>query len=261
MKHGKNCKWLFKTKGASVLVIALAALVMGGAVWASSQAPEVMSPETWKAVDQEAAKKRSAEVVPFVDTVVKECKLCRQQKLRDQGYGIKDIKEHYYLLDSPIIKEREDHFGPVRFMHGKHASSIKDCALCHHFRPTDPQALETTRCSACHQDSFNPDYPERLGLKAAYHQQCMECHEKSNQGPVECIGCHQKNVPDHGELVKLPENPEPSEVTNECLRCHDDAGEDMLVTSHWLWRGPSPYTMEHRKDVQHGKGTTAINNF
>jgi hypothetical protein len=35
----------------------------------------------------------------------------------------------------------------------------------------------------------------------------------------------------------------------------------MLTTAHWLWKGPSPYTTGHRKDIMHGKGTTALNNF
>ena len=215
----------------------------------------------WKAVDQEDANKRAKEIVPFVETVIKECRLCRQQKLRNQGYGVKDITNSYFLLDSPIINKQEDHYGPVRFMHSKHAARIKDCALCHHFRPTDPNALETTRCSACHQESFKPDYPERIGLKAAYHLQCMGCHREMDQGPMDCIGCHKKNVPDHNQLVNLTANPKPAQVTQECLRCHVKVGKDMLSTAHWLWRGPSPYTMDHRKDVQHGKGTTVLNNF
>ena len=65
----------------------------------------------------------------------------------------------------------------------------------------------------------------------------------------------------HKDLVKLPADPKPQEVTAECLRCHQDAGEDMLSTAHWLWRGPSPYTVEHRKSVMSGKGTTTLNNF
>ncbi len=146
-------------------------------------------------------------------------------------------------------------------MHAKHAASLKDCAICHHYRPTDTDAQETTRCSACHQESFRKDHPERLGLKAAYHLQCMECHRRMDQGPVDCIGCHRNNVPDHNKLVQLSGKPEPIEVTAECLRCHKEAGEDMLTTAHWLWRGPSLYTMDHRKEVRHGKATTAINNF
>jgi hypothetical protein len=218
-------------------------------------------PTEWKASDQEEAKERSKKIVPFVDTVVNECLLCRQQKLRDQGLGLKDIPNIYFLLDSPIIKNQEDHYEPVRFMHAKHAAVAKDCAECHHYRPTDPNALETTRCSACHQESFKQDHADRIGLKAAYHIQCMECHKNMNKGPVDCLGCHQKNVPDHNQLVKLTGNPKPHQVTQECLRCHSSAGEDMLTTAHWLWKGPSPNTMEHRKDNRHGKGTDVFNNY
>jgi len=230
---------------------------------AAAGAEEASAPATreWIAPDQAAAQERAKEVVPFVDTVVDECLLCRKQKLRDMGLGVKDITHNYFLLDSPIIKKREDHYGPVRFMHTKHASDIQDCAVCHHFRPTDPEAKETVRCSACHQESFRTDHPDRIGLKAAYHQQCVECHRTSAKGPVDCTGCHRKNVPDHTELVQLSKDPKPWEVTKECLRCHNAAGEDMLTSAHWLWKGHSPYTLDHRKEVQHGKATTAVNNF
>jgi hypothetical protein len=43
--------------------------------------------------------------------------------------------------------------------------------------------------------AFNADHPERLGLKAAYHQQCMDCHKQMNKGPIDCIGCHTKIFP------------------------------------------------------------------
>jgi hypothetical protein len=35
----------------------------------------------------------------------------------------------------------------------------------------------------------------------------------------------------------------------------------MLSSAHWLWKGHSPYTLDHRKEVEHGKATTAVNNF
>ena len=230
---------------------------------APSQEETAKAPEsvTWSAPDEVEAWNRAQEVVAFVGEVRDECKLCRQQRLRDEGLGVNDQAHSYLLLDSPIIKRTEDRYGPVRFMHSKHAAIIKDCALCHHFRPADESASETVRCSACHQEAFRQDHPERIGLKAAYHQQCMACHEEMAKGPVGCIGCHQKNAPDHKELVKLPANPEPSQVTSECLRCHQAAGRDMLSSAHWLWKGPSPYTLNHRKEVDHGKATTAVNNF
>lgn len=218
-------------------------------------------PLEWVAPDQVAARERSREIVPFVKDYVDECIICRQQKLLDLGLGLKDIDSRYALLESPLIGKEEDHYGPVRFMHAKHAAKAGDCSTCHHYRPTDPAALETTRCSACHQDSFNPAHPERIGLKAAYHMKCMDCHKEKNEGPLTCTGCHQKNVPDHTKLVRLPENPSPQQVTAECLRCHRKAGEDMLSSSHWLWKGPSPNTANHRRDIQHGKAKTVFNNY
>lgn len=215
----------------------------------------------WVAPDQEAAKKKAAEVVPFVEAVRDECRLCRQQRLRDQGLGVKDQAQSYFLLDSPIIRQTEDHYGPVRFMHAKHAVVVKDCALCHHYRPLDEAASETVRCSACHQQPFQKDHPERLGLKAAYHQQCMGCHQEMAKGPIDCAGCHRKNAPDHKEKIQLAAGARPSQVTAECLRCHQQAGEDMLKSAHWLWKGPSPYTLDHRKEVELGKATVATNNF
>jgi hypothetical protein len=221
----------------------------------------VCAADVWKAPDQERAKERAKEVVPFVKEYKDDCRISRRICLMDAGISLDDVTTVYFLLDSPIIREREDHYEPVRFAHKRHAALVNDCTKCHHYRPMDEDALETTRCSACHQDSFNPEYPERIGLKAAYHQQCMECHRQEAKGPVDCTGCHLKHVPDHKELVKLPDNPDPIQVTKACLECHDTQGEDMLKTAHWLWRGPSPYTTGHRKDILHGKGTTALNNF
>ena len=223
--------------------------------------PVLCMAEVWKAPDQEKARERAKEVVPFVKEYQDDGQIKRRLSLMDAGVSIKDVTDVYFLLDSPIIKKREDHYEPVRFAHKRHAALINDCTKCHHYRPKDKNALETTRCSACHQDSFNQDHPERLGLKAAYHQQCVECHKAEAKGPIDCKGCHQNNVPDHKELVKLPENAGPFQVTEECLRCHDAQGEDMLKTAHWLWKGPSPYTPGHRKDILHGKGTTALNNY
>jgi octaheme c-type cytochrome (tetrathionate reductase family) len=216
---------------------------------------------TWTAPDQEAAKERAKETVPFVSEYKDEGHTERKMRLLDQGLSLSDIHDVYFLLDSPIIKKREDHYSPVRFAHKRHAALIQDCTRCHHYRPKKDDALETTRCSACHQDAFNSEHPERIGLKAAYHQQCMECHKAEAKGPTTCTGCHLKNVPDHTKLVNLPDNADPFQVTAECLRCHETQGKDMIKTAHWLWKGPSPYTTGHSKEILHGKAATALNNY
>ncbi len=252
---------------AAVLLAGLSAGPSLGATGAASDVEKVRTdrnprPDGWVAEDQAKALELARKKVPYVSEVYREDLPLRQQRLRAQGLGLKDIKHSYFLLESPFVNTFEDKYGPVRFMHSKHAASLKgDCAACHHYRPADTKAEETVACRTCHQEAFRKQEKERVGLKAAYHMQCMGCHEDMKKGPVSCDGCHAKKPVNHTELVQLSGNPKPSEVTAECLRCHQQAGSDMLQTAHWLWRGPSPYTVEHRKSVMSGKGTTTLNNF
>lgn len=224
-------------------------------------------PAGWQPPDQVEAEKRASQPRPFVVDVIKEDPKLRQLRFKELGLGVKDIKHRYALLGNSFPGNYTDQYRPVRFMHSKHAASVdSNCALCHHASPKGADAVkdrlsETVACRACHQEAFDPKHPERLGLSAAYHQQCMGCHKKMNQGPVDCKGCHAPNVKDHKELVRLPDNPTPMQVTQECLRCHPKAGEDMLKTAHWLWKGPSPYTIKRQKKVMSGKATDTINNF
>ncbi len=234
-------------------------LLFAALLWGVPPVPGAAAP--WQAPEQAKAEKRAHEKVEFVEEYKEEVSILRSVRLHEQGLSVKDIEHSYTLLDSPIIKEREDHYGPVRFTHGQHAASIGDCSVCHHVRPEDSDMSETVRCSACHREAFHPEYPERIGLKAAYHLQCMGCHEQQNAGPVGCRDCHLNNVPDHEELIELPESPEPGQVTRECLRCHEEQGQEMLASAHWLWKGPSLYTAQHIKEIQRGKGTTALNNY
>ena len=217
-------------------------------------------PHPWEA-RQDIAVLRSSEVVPLVKEVLKETLSQRRARLGVKTLQLEDMEYNYFLLNNPIIKREQDLFGIVRFMHKKHATLLNDCIACHHFRPADPEGSEATRCSACHQASFNPELPGRIGLKAAHHRQCMGCHKKWDKGPVGCADCHEKNAPAHSQLVNLPEKPEPTEVTKDCLRCHDAQAEEMLNSTHWLWRGPSPFTLGDEKRIDLGKATKTINNF
>ncbi|MFO7832080.1 MAG: cytochrome c3 family protein [Desulfuromonadaceae bacterium] len=230
-------------------------------LWGTS----VCSAQGAEPTKQEQAQTRAAERVPQIKEVKHEDPLRRSQRLRHMGISVKDVRQTYFVLDSPIIKEREDHYTPVRFNHGQHAASVDDCTVCHHKRPVEDVSFspnpELVRCSACHQQSFDPEFPERLGLKAAYHQRCIGCHEEEDRGPQVCADCHLEQVPEHKELVELPENPDPLEVTAECLRCHAEEAEHFKHTAHWRWRGHSEYTAEHARAVEHGKGTTALNNY
>lgn len=239
-----------------LLVVALC--LLGTSAYASA-------PAGWSAPGQDNAQLRATETVPLVHQVQHEGAIRRSQRVRALGLSIKDVKNTYMVLDSPIIKEQEDHYAAVRFNHGQHAAMSGDCTVCHHLRPLDTMDekanKELVRCSACHQRAFNQELPDRLGLKAAYHQSCIPCHQQKNRGPITCRGCHLNNVPDHKKLIKLDGKPDALQVTAECLRCHEQAGEHVLSSVHWLWRGPSTYTIDHDREILHGKGTTALNNY
>lgn len=236
-----------------------------------SRADRNPRPDDWTPVDHAEAQERAQKPREFVAEVSLEDDKLRQQRFVQLGLGVKDIKYTYMVLDSPLVNTFEDLYGPVRFMHSKHATTLKgNCALCHHASPKGANAAgpnegdrlsETVACRSCHQEPFNPEHPDRIGLKAAYHQQCMDCHKTMHQGPLDCVGCHRKNVPDHSDLVRLPDDPTPMQVTAECLRCHEKAGQDMLTSAHWLWKGPSPFTVDRQKKIMSGKATDTMNNF
>ncbi|MDX2445914.1 MAG: Ni/Fe-hydrogenase cytochrome b subunit, partial [Desulfobacterales bacterium] len=205
------------------------------------------------------------------------------------------------ILDSPIINKYSDLYEPVRFMHSKHANVLGECTICHHRTPRDEsdtygeplsmvelrkRKMEPVACSSCHSDPFNVKDLGTPGLKGAYHQLCMDCHQESEQvphtrgpilysamvrgpmvrtldtrAPTDCLACHAKKVPNHNQLVKLEGKVDALAVTQNCLSCHEKEGKAILKTVHWNWHGPSPYTVGHEKRVDLGKNHATINNF
>jgi octaheme c-type cytochrome (tetrathionate reductase family) len=205
------------------------------------------------------------------------------------------------VMNSPIVNRYSDLYEPVRFMHSKHANVLGDCTICHHRNPREegdtygePVSMvklreaeaEPAACSACHDRPFNPKNLHTPGLKGAYHQLCMDCHEQSEQvphirgpilysamvrgpvartldtrAPTDCLACHAKKVPNHNQLVNLEGSVDASAVTKNCLSCHEEEGEAILKTAHWNWHGSSPYTVGHETRTDLGKKSTTINNF
>ena len=205
------------------------------------------------------------------------------------------------ILDSPIIREWSDLYEPVKFMHSKHANVIGDCSICHHRMPREkgdtygePVNMAGLRekkaapvsCTGCHAQPFNSRQLQTPGLKGAYHQLCMDCHQESEQvpyargpvvnsamvrgpvartldtrAPTDCLACHARKVVDHSQLVKLDGPVDGPAVTRNCLTCHAKEGDAVLKTAHWNWQGPSPYTVGHEKRIDLGKHHSTVNNF
>lgn len=74
-----------------------------------------------------------------------------------------------------------------------HGQDTLMCQGCHH---NSPASKTPPKCASCHGAPFDPATPDRPGLKAAYHGQCMSCHtamkleKPSNTGCGDADGCH-----------------------------------------------------------------------
>ncbi|MEG1609765.1 MAG: cytochrome c3 family protein [Bilophila sp.] len=75
-----------------------------------------------------------------------------------------------------------------------HTSPTATCAACHHHSPKDSLA-SPPKCGSCHavQADKLAVADNRPSLKAAYHQQCMACHDQmriEKPAATDCAGCH-----------------------------------------------------------------------
>lgn len=103
-----------------------------------------------------------------------------------------------------VLDVLEKVYDPVYFDHESHASMSEmsgGCENCHHYAPPN-QGFPS--CAECH-------LPEGLmgkiepSLKAAYHEQCMACHNEWDN-ETHCEFCHRKKVGGltDEELAELP---------------------------------------------------------
>jgi hypothetical protein len=149
--------------------------------------------------------------------------------------------------------------GPLRAgaLHARQAcAQVQDCALCHHYRPLDESASETTRCSACHQEPFKRTIRNGWGSRPPTTSSAWTA-TGDEQGPRRL---HRLPPQERARPQAIWSNwrakPEPSQVTSECLRCHKEAGEDMLNGPLALER-PIALHHEAQKGGEHGKATIA----
>jgi formate-dependent nitrite reductase cytochrome c552 subunit len=59
------------------------------------------------------------------------------------------------------------------------------CAGCHHHSPV---GARPPKCVSCHAADNDPTQ-DRPGLKAAFHRQCIECHQQMEIA-TGCTDCH-----------------------------------------------------------------------
>lgn len=129
--------------------------------------------------------------------------LAAREPLTDM-YAASDIPENVE------IKALKNQYEPVKLPHRKiiqtlsknikdnklvayfHADKNTLCQACHHHSPA---AQKPPNCASCHGRPFDERDPSKPGLMAAYHRQCMECHNAMGlEKPVatNCVACHPK---------------------------------------------------------------------
>jgi hypothetical protein len=105
-----------------------------------------------------------------------------------------------------VLNELEWEYSAVVFNHRNHAEMSAmggECSDCHH-----NSGGRITACKECHPVGEVAEM-KQPGLKAAYHRQCMTCHQNWS-GVTSCEMCHvKKNTPakSAGEVYATPEQP------------------------------------------------------
>ena len=114
------------------------------------------------------------------------------------------------IPETVTIKSLSETYEPVELPHGKIVSALVKgiennklatyfhteqgtlCQGCHH---NSPATRKPPRCASCHGKPFQESDLFRPGLMAAYHQQCMGCHDQMGiEKPAsrDCAGCHKE---------------------------------------------------------------------
>ena len=112
------------------------------------------------------------------------------------------------IPEKVVIKRISKQYEPVELPHRKmirtlikniqnnqlaqyfHREETTLCQGCHH---NSPASAKPPGCSSCHGQPFDEKNIFKPGLKAAYHQQCMECHAVMGiEKPAanDCTACH-----------------------------------------------------------------------
>lgn len=114
-----------------------------------------------------------------------------------------------YLVKIDTLK---NHYEASNFTHARHVGSLLKrigdnklaaafhtdpasvCGACHH---NSPVSATPPKCGNCHTEKIDPATPGRPALKAAYHLQCMGCHDSmkvSRPKNTSCTTCHKERA-------------------------------------------------------------------
>jgi hypothetical protein len=120
----------------------------------------------------------------------------------------------------------EGRWSAAPFGHAAHAHMARpgpaDCAICHHHQDV---GAAVPACGRCHTAPLDEETAGRLGLKGAYHHQCLDCHRTLGEAAADCRRCHlPRNSPGAGAQPAIPRRAVPSEKT---YRTPHDGGTEV----------------------------------
>jgi len=178
--------------------------------------------------------------------------------------------------DFAVLNELEALYEPVVFSHKMHAKMTNmsgGCTQCHHFTPTNQSHPP---CKDCHSAEVVHQNLNQPCLKAAYHRQCISCHQDWS-GDANCEKCHvmKEKMNAAGDSYVQPKykkckepdlkiyktgNTEAPTVTffhsNHasfyCLECKDCHRDDPCIRCHYQSEGTFS-TIDKETDVMHHK--------
>jgi hypothetical protein len=107
--------------------------------------------------------------------------------------AIKTLSESYEAVKLPhrkIVLKLAEGVKNSKMAAYFHTAPTTLCQGCHH---NSPATVKPPQCGSCHGRSSDALNPTRPGLMAAYHQECMQCHDKmglEKPGSRECTACH-----------------------------------------------------------------------
>jgi hypothetical protein len=145
-----------------------------------------------------------AGIAPAMSGPMPPARLLQQRKNNSETYPDADIPETVVI--GLLSKDYEPVKLPHRQIVKKLTADIKDnrlaayfhldpgtvCQGCHH---NSPVSKKPPQCGSCHGKPFQGDNKSKPGLTAAYHRQCMECHETiglAKPDSRDCTSCHIK---------------------------------------------------------------------
>lgn len=151
----------------------------------ASAPPEPLTAEQAKGLAAELIATRRAPQPPLALEEIPETVTIGH--LKDQYEAV--TMPHRQIVVKLAAQVQEDRLAAT--FHGTPATL---CQGCHH---NSPAAAKPPQCGACHGRTSDALNLTRPGLMAAYHQQCLECHDRmglAKPASRECTACHAKRA-------------------------------------------------------------------